>query len=251
MSVRPRIHVDSILLRKRQLTKKNRPRSSPVPFSRYHSDIPFDEYKHCDAYCKEFEPDNEFCVSDIIDRGSGTCRIAKRCPLESKSRFQSLVNDLNRLLQLVYYIRYNHGSSYDAYIICVASKIKPSHYGISMNQLKCVKFPGGGIHYAIYPTTLYHYLQFMVHVDRAYQKGIPPHTYGPIVKKQYHSFARDISLWISSLVDFVNVHGGNVPEFSNMNKYTHFLTDKKLYLYRNIIHEPDTLQQHVLNYIGY
>lgn len=286
--VRPRLNAeDSVLIRKRQLDRTHRKSSTnqtrnastnrPIPsrpprrnltstirslhprvrksispdkFSPYQAVNPYDTYENCVAYCA-YEKDKEQCIQDLIDDGMGTCSKATPCSIEKTEPFKSLLNCFVKVLKLIYFIRSRHGNIYDAEMIRVISKIKPIRYGVSMNRLKCVSFPGDGTQQSGYPTTLYHYLQVMDHIDRAYQKGILPHVYEPIVNKQFDLFASDFQPWTRMLATFVNHHVGGIPEITDISGYGKFITDKKLFLYRNITNDPATLQKNILKYIGY
>ena len=282
---RPRIHgVDSPLILQRQFTRKplkssmsqtrkvntNRPMPprrnltstirllnprvkksiSPDKFSPYQAVNPYDTYEYCAAYC-DYDDDKEQCIQDLIADGMGTCSKTAPCFIESTDPFNSLLNCFVRLLKLIYFIRSRHGNVYDAQMIRVISKIKPSRYGVPMNSLKCVRFPGDGTQQPGFPTTLYHYLQVMTHIDRAYQKGIRPDVYEPIVNKQLDTFASDFQPWTSMLATFVDRHVGGIPDITNIAGYGKFIGGKDLYLYKNITDDPDTLQQNIIKYIRY
>jgi hypothetical protein len=273
MPIRRRIIAeDSVLLRKEQLKNAAKTRSmrsvksvtlkkpikpvkpvkkSPVPdnFSPYkHSNL-YDDYDNCEKICSYLPPEerNE-CIQDIISDGLGTCSKAPPCVILKTIQFKALLRCFLKVLKIIYCIRSLHGNTYDDHMIRVISKIKPSRFGISMNDLKCVKFPGNGDIQKGFPTTLYDYMKIMVHIDYAMRKGIPLHSYPPL-HDNFEEFASDIQPWTRMLSTFVNVHVGGVPDITNIKSYGSFISDRHRYV--KLVDDLDKIQSKMLTFIGY
>jgi hypothetical protein len=154
------------------------------------------------------------------------------CEIINSDNFKNLISFLIKFLQFLYCIRSHHNNNYDELIISSISKINLVDFGLSLNDLFCVKFPGDDTFVHQFPRNFSEYINVMSRISDVVKSGeiLERFTKTDEILSKFENFCLDFQPWSRTLSTFVNIHSQRlfdkpIPRIEHISEYGNFISD--------------------------
>ena len=169
---------------------------------------------------------DELSITDCIiqiqkDHGPDKCQVPKECIIVKSDMFRRLLVSLTRLIRFLYHSRRYYGNKYDSHIIVTVGHINIAEFGMTEEDISCVKFPGDGTWQLGFPDTLAVYLKIMKRICSHWPNE--SELANDDVLSPYSKFCSDTQPWTSMLVAFLQKYGMDIPPTVPVDGYGSFI----------------------------
>ena len=224
-------------------------------------------YDNCLSFCgielSDTDEEKTLCLQDIkkkyMDETLCLQEDIDECKIISSSNFKELLIFLVKLIKYIYCIRSIYGNVYDVQIILCIGYINLNDYGLELEQLSCIKFPGDKSYQKGFPKTLSDYIKIMQEISTAISSGINLNddkiTKDPFLEN-YKEFISDFQPWSRLLSTFLNIYArdlllpNGLPDISKPSSYGSFINNCDDYVKNfNSLLESKSFQSNLIQYL--
>jgi hypothetical protein len=198
------------------------------------------DYNNCINYCGNNLDDPKVeldeCVKDLKKdfKSVDICNKAlKECEIIHSDKFNKLMIFLINFLKFFYYSRSIYGNKYDQQNILVIGGLNLEKFGLTIEDLSCVRYPGDDSYAAGFPKTLSEYLTIMNKINTVIKSGKLLNK--DALLKKYKPFCDDFQPWSRTLSTFINIYGQEIkllkkpiPPIEKIENYGSFIKKSSL-----------------------
>jgi len=219
------------------------------------------DYDNCVKYCGD-DDDLEGCITAIRREKNDMSLCAKinktDCEIINSDNFKTLIHFLIKFLQFLYCVRSRHLNNYDQLIITSISKINLVDFGLSLDDLSCVKFPGDDSLVPQFPHNFSEYISVMTRISDVVNSGevLETSTKRDELLSRFEGFCSDYQPWSRTLSTFVNIHsqrlfGNSIPRIEHIAEYGSFISecDKNISKFNLLIKNRSTFDVELIIFL--
>jgi len=184
------------------------------------------KYENCKDYCLE----EQDCIDDLKSKYENICLTEEpECSIIETPEFKNLIEFLIKFIRFLYCIRSYHNNVYDTKIITSLSKLNLDRFGLTLDQLSCVDFPGNGTFAPGFPHILSEYFKIITAIA-----SDPTDPNRKTIMEKYKNFCDDFQPWSRMLATFLKIHAARlfprlvIPNIEKPKLYGTFIIKRAL-----------------------